>query len=312
MAPSVSSSRATSFCAPLALDRLRQQPLQQGERLQRLAQIMAGGGEKARLGDIGQLGLPLGRLQRVRRALALGDVGEGDDDAFDPVVLGAVGQMRRMIPDAAPALRSRARSARGSAAPSRASVEKSAVGGQRVEVGERPADVAGNDAEQRLGRRREEADVEIGVEKQRRDVGAVQDVLQIVGGRALPLQGFLSWLLSAVSSSLSDCSSSFEVSSSSLVDWNSSLTDSASSLIAFCSSLEISRLRMAPCSSVRVASSSCSSSATRGVIRRCRRAASASARCFGSSTKQTSSKLLALAQNRLDGDAERDRRCRSR
>ena len=29
------------------------------------------------------------------------------------------------------------------------------------------------------------------VEKQRRDVGAVQDVLQIVGGRALPLQGFL-------------------------------------------------------------------------------------------------------------------------
>ena len=45
-----------------------------------------------------------------------------------------------------------------------------------------------------------------------------------------------SWLLSAVSSSLSDCSSSFEVSSSSLVDWYSSLTDSASSLIAFCSS----------------------------------------------------------------------------
>ena len=56
-----------------------------------------------------------------------------------------------------------------------------------------------------------------------------------------------SWLLRAVSSSLSDCSSSFEVVSSSLVDWNSSLTDSASSLIAFCSSFEISRSRMALC-----------------------------------------------------------------
>ena len=88
-----------------------------------------------------------------------------------------------------------------------------------------------------------------------------------------------SWLLSAVSSSFSDCSSSFEVSSSSLVDWYSSLTDSASSLIAFCSSLEISRLRIAPCSSVRVASSSCSSSATRGSSRRRDRAGSLLARC---------------------------------
>ena len=51
----------------LALDHLRQQPLQQGERLQRLAQIMARGGEKARFRDIGQFCLPLGRLQRVRR-----------------------------------------------------------------------------------------------------------------------------------------------------------------------------------------------------------------------------------------------------
>ena len=42
-----------------------------------------------------------------------------------------------------------------------------------------------------LGGRREEADVEVGVEEERRDVGAVQDILQIVGRRALPLQRFL-------------------------------------------------------------------------------------------------------------------------
>ena len=51
----------------LPLDGLRQQPLKQGKRLQRLAEIMARGGEKARFRDIRQLRLPLGRLQRVRR-----------------------------------------------------------------------------------------------------------------------------------------------------------------------------------------------------------------------------------------------------
>ena len=50
----------------LALDRSRQQALQQGQRLQRLAQVVAGGGEEARLGDVGQLGLLLGLLQRLR------------------------------------------------------------------------------------------------------------------------------------------------------------------------------------------------------------------------------------------------------
>ena len=73
----------------------------------------------------------------------------------------------------------------------RASARRAPIGGQRVEVGERPAESLGNDIEQRLGRRREEADIEVGVEEQRRDIGAVQDVLQIVGGGALPLQRFL-------------------------------------------------------------------------------------------------------------------------
>ena len=67
-------------------------------------------------------------------------------------------------------------------APSAASELRSASG--------RPTSL-GNDIEQRLGGRREEADIEIGVEEERRDIGAVQDVLQIVGGRALPLQRFL-------------------------------------------------------------------------------------------------------------------------
>ncbi len=34
------------FPLPLAFDRARQKPLQQSERLQRLAQVMAGGGEE--------------------------------------------------------------------------------------------------------------------------------------------------------------------------------------------------------------------------------------------------------------------------
>ena len=69
-----------------------------------------------------------------------------------------------------------------SRAPSAASELRSASG--------RPISL-GNDVEERFGGRREEADFELGVEEERRDIGAVQDVLQIVGGRALPLQRFL-------------------------------------------------------------------------------------------------------------------------
>ncbi len=65
------------------------------------------------------------------------------------------------------------------------------VGGERIEIGQRPADIARDDVEQRPGGRREEADVELHVEEQRRDIGAVEDVLQIVGGGALPIERFL-------------------------------------------------------------------------------------------------------------------------
>src|SRR4029077_5289847 len=65
------------------------------------------------------------------------------------------------------------------------------IGSQRAEVGERPPDVARKDTEQQSGGRREEADIEIRVEKKRRDIGAVEDILKVVRGRALPFQGFL-------------------------------------------------------------------------------------------------------------------------
>ena len=43
----------------------------------------------------------------------------------------------------------------------------------------------------RLGRRREQADVQVHVEEDRRDIGAVQHILQIVGGGPLAVQRFL-------------------------------------------------------------------------------------------------------------------------
>ena len=55
MAPKRLVEPCDQFLRSLALDHLRQQPLKQGERLQRLAQVVAGGGEKARFRDIGQL-----------------------------------------------------------------------------------------------------------------------------------------------------------------------------------------------------------------------------------------------------------------
>ena len=64
----------------LILDLARQQPLQQADGLQRLTQIVARGGEEARLADIGLLGLALGRFDRFRRAVALGDIVDRQQD----------------------------------------------------------------------------------------------------------------------------------------------------------------------------------------------------------------------------------------
>src|SRR5208282_4846462 len=62
------------------LELLRQHLLEQADRLQRLAQIMAGGSEEPRLAEIGVLGLPLGGLQRLRHMLAFGDVFDRQQD----------------------------------------------------------------------------------------------------------------------------------------------------------------------------------------------------------------------------------------
>ena len=62
---------------------------------------------------------------------------------------------------------------------------------QRTEIGQRAAHVPRNHVEENPGRGREEADFEVRVEKNGRDVGAKKYVLQIVGGRALPIQRFL-------------------------------------------------------------------------------------------------------------------------
>jgi hypothetical protein len=69
--------------------------------------------------------------------------------------------------------------------------EQASVVDAAGQVSEWPADVAGDNAEQRLGRRREKADVEVTVQEQRRDAGAVQDVLQVVRRAALPFERFL-------------------------------------------------------------------------------------------------------------------------
>jgi len=51
-----------------------QHPLEQGDGLQGMPQIMTCGSEKARFADVGPFRLRLGGLQRFARALDLGDV----------------------------------------------------------------------------------------------------------------------------------------------------------------------------------------------------------------------------------------------
>ena len=190
MAPSVSSIRATSFWAFCAFDDLGQQSLKQGKRLQRLAEVMARGSEKPRLRDIGQICLSLCYPQLICRVSPLGGISECDDDAIDPVILGTVRQYATDVPGTALGFDLPFDRCEG---PQHCSCidEKIAVGSQRIEVGKRPPNVAGNNTEQRLGGGREEADIEVGIEEERRNIGAVQDVLQIIGGRALALQRFL-------------------------------------------------------------------------------------------------------------------------
>lgn len=174
----------------LPLDSLCEHALEQAQRLQRLPQVMARGSEKTRLGDGRQLRPALGFLKYVRGASAFGAVGKGDDDALHSVTLGAVRQDAANVPGTAPRLDfplDRCESLQH-----RLSIgEKNTVVRKRVKIRKRPSNVAGNDAEQRSGGWGEKADIEPGIKERRGDIGAIQDVLQIVGCRALSLQSFL-------------------------------------------------------------------------------------------------------------------------
>src|SRR5947208_3048365 len=58
-------------------------------------------------------------------------------------------------------------------------------------ISRRPADDHSDDDKHRLRRWREKTDLEILVQEQHRDLGAVHGVLQVVGGGALALDGFV-------------------------------------------------------------------------------------------------------------------------
>ena len=191
-------------------------------------------------------------------ASVAGDVRERDHDALDPVVVRAVGQHLRgryhrpSWPWTSAAWASRLLEHRAASA----EVGVGELWAMSRSAGRRPP----GSGRQALVGRREPPDAEAAVEEQRRDVGAGQQVVEIVV--ALPRSSSTlawSWVLTVVSSSLSDCSSSLEVSSSSLVVCSSSLTDMTSSLDAFSSSLVVCSSSMVLCSSSRVVSSSASS-----------------------------------------------------
>jgi len=73
------------------------------------------------------------------------------------------------------------------------------------------------------------SDDEVAVQKHRRYLGAVEQIVQVAVGVVEFIYFFRQSNIDCVQSSLSDCISSFEVSSSSLVDCISSLTECNSS-----------------------------------------------------------------------------------
>ena len=151
---------------------------------------MARGGKEARFRGTGQFGLPLGRPKLFRYPPPLGDVGKADDNTFNSALLGAIRQDTTGVPDAVPRVDFGLE--RGVGPQHRCRIgQQRAVHSQRRQVRERPPNVAGDDVEECLGGGCEEANVEAGVEEQRRHIGAVQDILQIVGNCSLPLQSFL-------------------------------------------------------------------------------------------------------------------------
>ena len=130
------------------------------------------------------------RFDFAFRHLQLGNIGEGDDHALDPVVMRLVGQDAPCIP--CPFIAFDLAAEGHEIRQHRCGIdEEILIVGTAGKVGERPSDVGCNDAEMRFHRRREEADVQSAVEEDRRDIGAGEHVLQIVGGGALLFYGFV-------------------------------------------------------------------------------------------------------------------------
>ncbi len=159
------------------LDILCQQSLHQSQGLQWLAQIVACCGEEPRFGGIRLIGLPLGDPELVRHMSPLGDIGKCDDDSLYPAALCAIGQ--DATDEAGAVLRfAISRSSRLQGLQNRCGIgHQIAIHGERIQIRKRTSDIAGNDREQRFRCRREKSDVQIFVQKQRRDIGAVQNVL---------------------------------------------------------------------------------------------------------------------------------------
>jgi len=132
----------------------------------------------------------LRRAHGVRRLGSRGDVGEGDDDAFDAIVLGAVRQDAADIPGPAERFDLSLDRRQGSQDGIRVRQQRF-VGGQRLEIRERPADVARNDIEQRARGGVKKRMLRLESRKMVATSVLLKHVLQVVGGGSLLLQRLL-------------------------------------------------------------------------------------------------------------------------
>ena len=154
-----------------------------GGRVERLDGPLLVDGDDAIHGGVDDRPDPVPALEQLLlHPLQRGDVGERDHHPLDPVLLGAVRQHLADVPQVLVV---------ADLSGSRHERFEDRLGiGHQVRVGEllhqiaeRPADVRGDQVEQ-LGRSgREPLDAEPAVEEDRRDVGAGQQVLQVVGDR---------------------------------------------------------------------------------------------------------------------------------
>ena len=100
------------------------------------------------------------------------------------------------------------------------------------QIGKRATDIGGDDIEQRLRGRREETDAQVAVQEEYRNVGAVKDVLEVVGRRALLLDSLVQLAIEGRELLIEGLQLFLRRFSFSLADWDSALAGIASLLIA--------------------------------------------------------------------------------